>query len=135
MVAKLDRLSRSLVDAVGLLDSAKRRGFVVVALDLGVDTGTPTGRLVASVMAAVASWEREIIGQRTSEAMQAAKANGRRFGRPSQIPDDVMERIECDRADGNTFKEIADSFNEAGIPTPQGGRWWPSFGAWCAAVP
>ena len=86
VVSKLDRLPRSLLDAVGLMDQAKRKGWWLVALDLGVDTTTPTGRLVANVMASVAEWEREVIGQRTSEAMQAAKAQGVRLGRPSLLP-------------------------------------------------
>src|SRR5215210_7973308 len=64
-VAKLDRLSRSLLDFAGLLERARRRGWTLVALDLGVDTSTPQGELVANVIASVAQWERRIIGQRT----------------------------------------------------------------------
>jgi DNA invertase Pin-like site-specific DNA recombinase len=126
VVSKLDRLSRSLLDAVGLLEQAQRRGFVVVALDLGVDTGTPTGRLVASVMAAVAAWEREIIGQRTRDAMQAKKAQGTRFGRPSQIPADVQERIARLWDQGLSMAAIARTLNADGTPTAFGGKWWPS---------
>ena len=70
VVAKLDRLSRSVVDAGRLLEEARKRGFNIVALDLGLDLSTPTGELVANVLAAVAQWERRMIGVRTSEAMQ-----------------------------------------------------------------
>ena len=73
VVAKLDRLSRSVVDAGRLLEEARRRGFNIVALDLGLDLSTPTGELVANVLAAVAQWERRMIGQRTSEALQEVK--------------------------------------------------------------
>ena len=66
VVAKLDRLSRSVVDAGRLLEEARKRGFNIVALDLGLDLSTPTGELVANVLAAVAQSERRMIGQRTS---------------------------------------------------------------------
>src|SRR4051794_20734736 len=56
VVAKLDRLSRSLIDFAGLLERARRDRWAVIALDLGVDTTTPAGELVANVMAAVAQW-------------------------------------------------------------------------------
>jgi DNA invertase Pin-like site-specific DNA recombinase len=58
VVAKLDRLSRSVVDAGRLLDEARKRGFNIVDLDLGLDLSTPTSELVANVLAAVAQWER-----------------------------------------------------------------------------
>lgn len=51
-----------MTDFAALMDTAKRKRWAFVALDLGVDTTTPTGRLVANVMALVAEWEREVIG-------------------------------------------------------------------------
>lgn len=62
VVAKLDRLSRSVHDFSGILKLASARKWAVVAIDLGVDTSTPTGKLVANVMMSVAEWEREVIG-------------------------------------------------------------------------
>ena len=76
VVAKLDRLSRSVVDAGRLLEQARKGGFNIVALDLGLDLSTPTGELVANVLAAVAQWERRMIGVRTSEALQVKIAGG-----------------------------------------------------------
>ena len=72
VVAKLDRLSRSVVDFAGVLELARARRWALVAIDLGVDTSTPTGELVANVMMSVAQRERRVIGERTSAAMQAA---------------------------------------------------------------
>jgi DNA invertase Pin-like site-specific DNA recombinase len=54
MVAKLDRLSRSLLDFASLMDRARRKGWSLVALDLGVDTSTPSGEMMASVLATFA---------------------------------------------------------------------------------
>jgi DNA invertase Pin-like site-specific DNA recombinase len=65
MVAKLDRLSRSLVDFAGVMADATERRWNLVELDLGIDLSTPAGEFMASVMAASAAWERRIIGQRT----------------------------------------------------------------------
>ncbi len=77
VVAKLDRLSRSVVDAGRLLEEARKGRFNIVALDLGLDLSTPTGELVANVLAAVAQWERRMIGLRTSEALQVKMAASR----------------------------------------------------------
>ena len=92
VVAKLDRLSRSLIDFAGLIERSRRRGWAIVVLDLGVDTTTPVGELVANVMAAVAQWERRAIGQRTREALAVRRAQGVRLGRPRAIPPDVRAR-------------------------------------------
>jgi DNA invertase Pin-like site-specific DNA recombinase len=59
-----------------LLEEATKKGFNVVALDLGLDLSTPQGELVANVIASVAQWERRIIGQRTNEALAVKKAQG-----------------------------------------------------------
>src|SRR5262249_16065086 len=86
VVPKLDRVSRSLIGFAGLLEQARRAGWNVVALDLGIDLSTPSGEFLASVMASAAQWERRIIGQRTKEALQVKKAQGVRLGRPASIP-------------------------------------------------
>ena len=77
IVSNLDRLSRSTKDFATLMERAQRRGWAPVVLDLGVDTTTPAGELVASVMVSVAQWERRINGQRTKEALAAKEGAGR----------------------------------------------------------
>jgi DNA invertase Pin-like site-specific DNA recombinase len=64
-VSELDRLSRSLADFAWLLKTAGKQGWGVVAIDLDIDTTTPTGELVANIMAAVSRWERQMIGVRS----------------------------------------------------------------------
>ena len=126
VVAKLDRLSRSVLDFAMLTEQARRRGWSIVALDVDVDTTTPTGDLVANITSSVAQWERRIIAARTSEALQAKKARGARLGRPVTLPDDVRHRIADERADGRTLQAIADDLNAEQVPTARGGRWHPS---------
>jgi DNA invertase Pin-like site-specific DNA recombinase len=126
VVAKLDRLSRSVLDFAAITEQAKRRGWSVVALDVDVDTTTPTGELVANITSSVAQWERRIIGARTSEAMQAMKRRGVRLGRPVELPDVVRDRIAAARDAGATLRAIADAFNAEAVPTARGGRWHAS---------
>jgi DNA invertase Pin-like site-specific DNA recombinase len=127
VVSKLDRLSRSLPDFANLLDLADKQGWAVVALDLNLDTSTPTGKLVASIMAAVAQWERETIGLRTKEALAAAKAKGIHVGRRASQDPKVVRRIRRARAAGLTYRAIADRLNADAVPLPGGGqRWHPN---------
>ena len=127
VVAKLDRLSRSTKDFASLMERAQRKGWAPVVLDLGVDTTTPAGELVASVMVSVAQWERRAIGQRTKEALAAKKAEGATLGRPRQLPTHVRRRIVGMRKKGMSLAAIADRLNADGVPTAQGGlKWYPS---------
>lgn len=127
VVAKLDRLSRSVHDFSGLLALSQKRGWSVVAIDLGVDTSTPTGKLVANVMMSVAEWEREIIGARTSAAMQAAKRQGKQIGRIAEpLPTATATRLRQLRAEGLSSNRIADRLNAESVTTPRGSRWYTS---------
>jgi DNA invertase Pin-like site-specific DNA recombinase len=122
VVAKLDRLSRSVHDFSGILKLAAARKWSVVAIDLGVDTSTPTGKLVANVMMSVAEWEREVIGERTSAAMQAAKRQGRHMGRVSILPNATSDRLLTLRA-SYTLAGTAVQLNAEGLTTATGEPW------------
>ena len=124
VVAKLDRLSRSLVDFATLLADAQSKGFNVVALDLGVDLSTPAGEFLASVMASAAQWERRIIGQRTRDALAVKKSEGVRLGRPPLAVDALFRRIRGMRQRGMTLQQIADKLNAEHLPTMRGGAEW-----------
>lgn len=127
VVSKLDRLSRSLLDFATLMDQARREGWELVVLDLAIDTTTPSGQLMANVMAAFAQYERQLIGSRTSSALQQLKARGVRLGRPIATPDEVRERIREERLCGKTLQAIADGLNADRVPTARGGAaWYPS---------
>jgi DNA invertase Pin-like site-specific DNA recombinase len=69
IVARLDRMSRSVGDAASILEESARRRFAIVALDFGLDTSTAAGELVANVLMSVARWERRVIAERISAAM------------------------------------------------------------------
>ena len=123
VVAKLDRLSRSVVDAGRLLEQARKGGFNIVALDLGLDLSTPTGELVANVLAAVAQWERRMIGVRTSEALQVKIAGGWKSSAwEIRVPRAVRKRIVKMAQAGMSQREIANRLNADGVPAV-GGCW------------
>jgi len=124
VVARLDRLTRSLVDAATLMEAARDGGWSLVALDLGVDMTTAAGRLVANVMCAVAQWEREVIGERTKAALAEARARGVRLGGPRYVDGELATRIRRLRGRGWTFARIANHLTAEGVPTTRGGARW-----------
>jgi len=123
VVSRLDRLSRSLVDFAGLMEDANRRGWSLVALDLGIDLTTPSGRLIASIMAAVAAWERDTIRERTRDGMAAAKAKGRLPGRRSRVSREIQDRLMSMAEGGATMRVMAARLNTDGLLTVTGVRW------------
>jgi len=125
VAAKLDRFSRSVVDFAGLMEQAQREGWALVALDSPVDMTTPHGRMIANVMATFAQFERELIGQRTKDALAVKKRAGVRLGRPRLVPDAVVARIVDERAAGASLRAIAAGLNDAGVASGSGGRWHP----------
>src|SRR6476646_7602711 len=82
VVAKLDRLSRSMIDFTALMGTAQKQHWALVALDCAVDTSTPSGEAMANMLATFAQFERRLISQRTKEALAVKKASGVRLGRP-----------------------------------------------------
>ncbi len=127
VVAKLDRLSRSLMDFAALMERSRRRGWALVALDLGVDTSTPSGEMMANVLAVFAQFERRMIGQRTKDALAVKRAQGVRLGRPASLAAGVRSRIRRMHSHGRSLSAIAQELNAEGVPTAHGGRaWYPS---------
>jgi len=126
VVAKLDRLSRSVLDFADMIKRSRTEGWSIVALDLGVDTSTRNGKLVAGLLMEIAEWERETIGERTTEGLQAAREAGVRLGRPRSISDHTVTRIVDLRRSGSTYAAIAQELNQAGVPTAHGGKAWRS---------
>jgi DNA invertase Pin-like site-specific DNA recombinase len=127
VVAKLDRLSRSVKDFADLMDRSRRKGWALVALDLGVDTTTPAGEAMASVLAVFAQFERRMIGLRTKEGLAVRRSQGVRLGRPPVLQNRTVRRIKRLRTQGHSLSAIARRLTNDGTPTAHGGkRWYPS---------
>lgn len=128
VVAKLDRLSRSVKDFAGLLELSRQQGWGLVALDIDIDTTSPEGKMMAHIFASYAQFERERIGQRTKEGMAVVKARGpapgkKAIGRPRLIVPAVEGRIRRLRTRGHSLRHIATFLNQHGISAPTGGPW------------
>jgi DNA invertase Pin-like site-specific DNA recombinase len=127
VACKLDRLSRSVTDFLALVTLAEQQGWNLIVLDLGLDLASPNGRFVATIMSSVAQLERELIGQRTREALQVKKSQGVKLGRPVRVEPSTREFIVRARSEGFTLTAIADTLTNKGIPTAQNGKkWYPS---------
>lgn len=126
VAAKLDRLGRSALDVLTIADRAEREGWSLVVLDLGLDTTTPVGKFTLTALAGVAELERDLIRQRTKDALAERKRQGVRLGAPVTLPGHVRRRIARERADGESFRAIADRLNNEGVPTARGNHWYPA---------
>jgi DNA invertase Pin-like site-specific DNA recombinase len=81
VVTKLDRLARSVANLMEITAELKRKGVALKIVDMGIDTGTPTGRLFLNIVGSIAEFEREIMIERQREGIAAAKADGKYKGR------------------------------------------------------
>jgi DNA invertase Pin-like site-specific DNA recombinase len=123
VVARLDRLSRSVGDFAQILDRAGRKGWALVCLDPAVDLTTPYGRAMANVAAAFAQLERELISQRTSESIRAGYANGTIIPPQVKVTPDAATRIVTLHGEGRSQRQIARMLTVEGFRAPQGGAW------------
>jgi DNA invertase Pin-like site-specific DNA recombinase len=126
VVAKLDRLSRSVSDFAAILARSQAETWELDICDLGVDTTTPSGKMVAQIMMVLAEWEREMIGDRTKAALQIARSRGTRLGRPSNVDAETVRLIRILRESGRSYQQIADTLTANGVDTGQGGKWHAS---------
>lgn len=133
LVAKLDRLTRSVSDMSSLIrdyfgDRSQHAASLLSVADQ-VDTRTAAGRLVLNILTSVSEWEREAIGERTRVALQYKKAQGVRLGAPAlgATPAEIetLRHIVQLRAEGMTLQQIAAHLNTDEWKTKRGGRWHP----------
>ena len=106
VVWKLDRLGRSLKDLINTLDELGSLGIDFISYDNKLDTTTPSGRLVFNVIGAVAEFEKDIIRERVKAGLAAAKARGKRLGRPP-APSYLSDKAKELRSKGLSYRKIA----------------------------
>jgi site-specific DNA recombinase len=138
IIAKLDRLTRSVKDLCTLLERFTRRGVTLISVAESLDTGSAAGRLVLNIMTAVSQWEREAIGERTRDAMSHKRSQGQRVGNIAYgcrlagdgvhveaDPDEqaVLSEIRQLRGQGATLRGIAAALNHRAYRTRRGTAW------------
>ena len=124
VVAKLDRLSRSLEDGVHVIARAARRKWSLAALDLPVDSTTSSGEMFAHMLLVAAQFERRVIGDRTRSGLEAARAKGVVLGRPVVLDPAISRRIVAEQAVGRSLTAIARDLTSDGTPTAHGAAVW-----------
>jgi site-specific DNA recombinase len=138
IVAKLDRLTRSVRDLCELLERFERRGVSLISVAESLDTGSAAGRLVINIMTAVSQWEREAIGERTRDALRHKRGCGERVGNinygfrlaadakhvePDPEEQAVLVKIDELRTRHRSLREIAAALNDKGWRTRRGSAW------------
>jgi DNA invertase Pin-like site-specific DNA recombinase len=102
IVCKLDRLARSVINLNQIIERLKKKGVRLKILNIGLDTETPTGKMMLTMLAAVAEFEREIMLERQKEGIEKAKKSGKFKGRPP-MPEEIKNAI-IDFASTNVSK-------------------------------
>jgi DNA invertase Pin-like site-specific DNA recombinase len=125
VVSDLRRLSRSIIDLGALVEWFRDARAALVALDLGIDTSTPSGGELAATLVKLSGWERERIARRTRSGLTAVRPGGKPTGRAAVADRPaLLERINAMRAANMTLQAIADQLNAEGVPTLRGGVMW-----------
>lgn len=142
---KLDRCFRDAQNALAVTNELERRGIALHIVDMGgesLSTGGAIGKLMFTMMCAFAEFERNIIRERTSAALQVKSRRGERIGRAPlgfrgegegtegagalvEVPDEqkVVARIVELRAQGLSYADVAEAANAEGLPTKRNGKW------------
>lgn len=97
VVWKLDRLGRSLKELIGLVNDFQARGIGFRSLHDAIDTTTAQGRLIFNLFASLAEFERDLIRERTQAGLSAARARGRRGGRPKGLGKATLAKAQAAR--------------------------------------
>lgn len=137
IIAKLDRLTRSVKDLALLLEHFTRRGVALVSVAESLDTSTAAGRLVLNIMVSVSQWEREAIGERTKDAMAHMKATRQAYSptpygferngdalATADGEQGTVKQIRAWHTAGWTLRAIAGELNRLGVATKNGGAAW-----------
>lgn len=106
VVESLSRLARSTKDLIELTEMFQSKGVHLVSLKESIDTSTSTGKLLFTLMSAIAQFERDVIADRTREGLRSARARGRTGGRPKTNPDAVKKAIKLYKTQQYSIKEI-----------------------------
>jgi site-specific DNA recombinase len=149
LIAKLDRLSRSVADWNHLISEyfGEKAGKQLFSVGDQIDTRTAAGRLVLNVLMSVAQWEREVISERTKEAFKYKKSRGEKIGgavpygfqlgaptpaakktlMPCEPEQQALALMRQLRTDGLTLQAVCDELSARGISRREGGRWEPQY--------
>ena len=136
----LSRLARSTKDALAIGEAVAKKKADMVSLTEQIDTTTAAGKMMFQMLSVLAEFERNLVAERTTNALQHKKATNQKYtgqdpygfeaieGRLVQVQQEaeIVAEIQASRTGGNTLQFIADSLNTRGIPTKTGKQWAPA---------
>ena len=112
IVARADRLARRTVQILEVSETLNNKGVNLVILDLGVDTRTPAGKMVLTIMASVAEWEREQLKEKQRRGIDSARKRGVHLGRPGRYTQAALEEaLRVFESGEKTVDEITEIYN------------------------
>jgi DNA invertase Pin-like site-specific DNA recombinase len=138
VVAKLDRLFRSVADAASVIADVDKKGIRLVSIAESFDMSSPYGRAMAQMASVFAELQRAMIRERTRNAMSVKRSRGERIGGHAPFGWDfgsggclienpreqkIIARVQRFRAEGMSFRGIATRLDRQGIPPKRGRRW------------
>lgn len=138
IIAKLDRITRSVKDLAELLERFERRNVALVSVADSLDTHTAAGRLVLNIMMSVSQWEREAIGERTKDALRHKRSKGECVGNipfgfqrsadgalleENPAEQAILARMHELKSRGFATRQIAAELNAQGYSTRRGTPW------------
>ena len=116
VVYKLDRLARSTFDLQKIAKDLEERGISLVFIKEQIDFSTPSGKLMFTMLGAIAEFERDLIKDRTTEGRERAKAQGKHLGRKGKDEKDVKKALKLyDERESNGIS-VNDIAKMTGIP-------------------
>lgn len=107
VVYSLSRLSRSTRDLLSIIEQLDERGVHLVSLTERIDTSTPSGRMLVTVLASLSQYEADVLRERTMAGLEAAREQGRVGGRPRALNEEQLVVARGLRASGMSYTRIA----------------------------
>jgi DNA invertase Pin-like site-specific DNA recombinase len=131
VATRVDRLARSSLDFHRIVDDVQRAGGTILFSEQeSLSLDSPEGRMLVSILSSFAAFEADMISARTKAALAHVKRNGSRSGRPIGNPDfrpvpaPIAAVIRELRAEGHSYRSIAQTLDERGFPPSRGGKRW-----------
>ena len=110
VITRLDRISRSVRDLLNILNVLEKKGVQFVVKDQSIDTGTPEGRLMLGVLAAISEFENDLRKARQADGIAMAQQRGVRLGRKSILDPNQVQDLRSKRSSGALIKDLVKEF-------------------------
>jgi DNA invertase Pin-like site-specific DNA recombinase len=138
IVANLDRVGRSANDILNITADFDRRDKVLIVIDYQLDTSTPTGKLMRTMLAGLAEFERDMIKQRCQAGIEAKKQAGQYYGGAppygykaldgalveDEFEQSVLAKMKSHRKSGKSYRAVTEWLNDNGFTTRKGHQWY-----------